>query len=99
MAGIPAPPDEFVVRVVLDNLRQRLAPISLRIFQLLADSTRTLSNPRHLARRDVPVMGTRDAGVSEVAILMATCALHPDHAAALGPSRHRRLVSDHLHAL
>jgi hypothetical protein len=37
--------------------------------------------------------------VSKVAILMATRALHPDHASALWSLRHRRLVSDHLHAL
>ena len=49
------------MRVVLDDLRERLAAVALRVLELLADLARSLADPRHLARREVPVgaPGTR----------------------------------------
>ena len=98
-AGRPAPGDELVVRVVLDDLRERLAAVALRVLDLLADVARRLADPRHLDGREVPVRRARHARVLQVAILMAARALHADHAAVVRAARDRRIVQAHLHAL
>ena len=87
------------MRVVLDDLRERLAAVALRILDLLADLARTLADPRHLARREVPVGRPRNARLNEVAILMAARALHADHAVVVRAACDGRLVRAHLHAL
>jgi hypothetical protein len=84
---------------MLNNLCERLASISLWVFHLLADVAWTLSDPRHLSGRDVPPRSAWNTGVSKVAILMATCAVHPNYAVAFWTTSYRRLVGYHLHAL
>src|SRR4051812_44837812 len=99
-AGCPAPRDKIlVVRVVLDDLFQRPAAIPLRIFDLLADLPRALADPRHFARRDVPVGRAGNARVIQVAILVAPGALHADHTVIVRSASHGRLMRRHLHAL
>ena len=95
----PAPRDELVVRVVLDDLRERLAAVALRILHLLADLARASCPPTPSRAARGASRARRARALSQVAILMAARALHPDDAVVLGAARDRRLVRGHLHAL
>src|SRR5205085_10543000 len=52
---VPAVGDELVLRHVVHDLLQRLAAVSLRVLDLLADLTERTADPRHLDRRQHPL--------------------------------------------
>ena len=87
------------MRVVVDNLSERLATVALRILDLLTDVPRRLVDPRHLAGREVPLWRAGDASLNQVAVLMTARALHADYAVVVRTTCDRWLVRRHLHAL
>src|SRR5690606_2191827 len=92
VSGFPTPAHERIVGGMLDDLREGLAAVALGILELFAHVPRRLADPRHAARREVPLGGSGDARQRYVHVLMATRALHAHDAVVRRTAVHDRIV-------